>query len=490
MANSKLGKFLLDNTTTSQTIAKNTFWLSFGEITGRLLRVGLIFYAARVLGAAGYGVFSYMTSLAGILTIFADLGLSGILIREGAKSEELRKTYFATSLFIKLIIVTGSFVVIILVAPLITDIPLSRTLIYAVGLLIVFDSLRGFGNAIFRAEEQMQYEAGTSILTQIIIVAGGIYTLTFTPSPESLAISYATGSAVGLIIVSYLVRKYIRGVFKFFRKDLIVKILTAGWPIGFAAIFGGLLVNIDTVMIGWFLDADHVGYYAAAQKPIAFFYILPAFIVGSLFPVMARYAKSNKDKFREVMERGISTTILLACPLVAGIVFNAHIIVGIVYGSEFLSAVLPLSILALSLLVTFPNTILVNAIFAYNRQREMISAWIIGSLLNVSLNFLLIPILDLLGAAITSLFTQLLIFAFFWHKMQKINNFSMFRHTTSIIKATCLMILWMLVLKAFGLPFTLVVLASIFIYFGSLVLFKDPTLKESLAVINRHDIKH
>ncbi|MBU2101465.1 oligosaccharide flippase family protein, partial [Patescibacteria group bacterium] len=222
MANSKLGKFLLDNTTTSQTIAKNTFWLSFGEITGRLLRVGLIFYAARVLGAAGYGVFSYMTSLAGILTIFADLGLSGILIREGAKSEELRKTYFATSLFIKLIIVTGSFVVIILVAPLITDIPLSRTLIYAVGLLIVFDSLRGFGNAIFRAEEQMQYEAGTSILTQIIIVAGGIYTLTFTPSPESLAISYATGSAVGLIIVSYLVRKYIRGVFKFFRKDLIV----------------------------------------------------------------------------------------------------------------------------------------------------------------------------------------------------------------------------------------------------------------------------
>lgn len=485
--NSKLKRFLFSNQSIAQTIAKNTFWLSFGEIFGRLLRVGLIFYAARVLGAAGYGTFSYMTSLAAILTIFSDMGVSGILVREGARSEELRRTYFATSLFIKLIIVALSFAVIVFVAPRITNLPLSNTLIYTIGLLTIFDALRVFGNALFRAEERMQFEAGTNILTQIIIVAGGLYALTLSPSPESLALAYMTGSAVGLLVVLYLVKKYIRTVFKFFRKDLVKRIIIAGWPIGFSAIFGGLLVNIDTVMIGWFLSAEQVGYYSAAQKPIAFLYLLPAFIVGGLLPVMARFARDNKDKFRDVMERGLSMTILIAYPLVAGIFLNAQKIIEIVYGAEFISAALPMSILAVTLLVTFPGTIIMNAIFAFDRQKEMVPMWIIGSVLNVSLNFLLIPTLGLIGAALTSLITQILVVGTFYFKMQKINSFRVLKRIASILKATALLIVSILAMNFVGTPFSIVFLVSILLYFSALVIFKDPTLKELLTVIKGAD---
>lgn len=481
--NSKIRRFLFHNQSTAQTVAKNTFWLSFGEIFGRLLRVGLIFYAARVLGAAGYGIFSYMTSLAAVLTIFSDMGLSGILVREGAKSEELRRTYFATALFVKLIIIVVSFSIIVLVAPRVTDLPLSNALIYAVGLLSIFDALRLFGNALFRAEERMQVEAGVNILTQFVILGGGLYALTFAPSPESLAAAYAVGSGVGLLFILYLVKKYIRTVFKFFRKDLIKRIITAGWPIGFSAIFGGLLVNIDTVMIGWFLDAEQVGYYSAAQKPIAFLYLLPAFIVGGLLPVMARYAKDNREKFKEVMERGLSMTILIACPLVAGIFLNAQKIIEIVYGLEFVSAALPMSILAITLLVTFPGTIIMNAIFAFDRQREMVPMWIMGSALNVTLNFLLIPAIGPVGAALTSLLTQLLVVGTFYYKMQRINSFRVLGHTASIAKATGLLIAGILAMNFIGAPFTIVFLVSVLIYFSALVLFKDSTLRELTAII-------
>lgn len=479
-------RFLFHNQSTAQTIAKNTFWLSFGEVFGRLFKVGLIIYAARILGAAGYGTFSYMTSLAAMLTIFSDMGLTGILIREGARSEELRRAYFATSLFIKLIIIVFSFAVIVLVSPRITNTPLSSTLVYAIGLLTVFDALRAFGNAIFRAEERMQFEAGTNILTQVSILAAGMYALIFFPSPETLAIAYALGSAVGLIAITFLVRKYLRSVFKFFRKDLIKTILIAGWPMGISAIFGGFLINTDTVMIGWFKTAEQVGFYSAAQKPIAFLYLLPALIVSGIFPVMARYAKSDRNKFREVMEKGLSMTILIAYPLVAGIALNASQIVELFYGAEFISATAPLIVLSLTLLITFPGTVIMNAIFAFDRQKEMVPVWIIGALLNVSLNLLLIPHIGTVGAALTSLLSQILVTGTFWHKMNKINSFNLFRHAVSIIKATLLVIIGILTMNFIGVPFIVMVLFSILIYLGALLLFKDPTLKDILETIKAH----
>ncbi len=487
---SKLKRFLFHNQSTAQTIAKNTFWLSFGEIFGRLLRVGLIFYAARVLGAAGYGVFSYMSSLAAILTVFSDMGVSAILIREGAKGEEFRKTYFATALFIKLIVILISFATIVLVAPRITTIPLPSTLVYAIGVLVVFDALRVFGNAVFRAEERMQFEAGTNILTQFIILIGGLYVLTFVPSPANLAIAYAIGSAIGLFLVVYLIKKYFRGIFKSFHRDLVKTILIAGWPIGVSSIFGGVLVNMDSIMIGWFLNAEQVGYYAAAQKPITFLYLLPAFIVGSLLPVMARYARDDKEKFRDIMERGLSMTILLAYPLVAGITLNAQKIISIVYGTEFISAAVPMIILSLTLLITFPGAVIMNAIFSFNRQKEMVPMWIVGTILNALLNLYLIPIMGIVGAAITSLTSQLVVVGVFWYKMRKISHFTILKRTFSIVKATLLMIVAILAGNLLNLPFILLVPLSILVYLSALILFKDATLADiTNTVRNSHDVQ-
>ena len=123
--NSKLKRFLFHNQNTAQTIAKNTFWLSFGEITGRFLRVAIIFYAARVLGVAGYGTFSYMTNLAGLVTIFSDVGLSGVLIREVAKDKEKRMALFSTSLVLKMALLLLSLFFIVFGTPLLTTSPIS-----------------------------------------------------------------------------------------------------------------------------------------------------------------------------------------------------------------------------------------------------------------------------------------------------------------------------------------------------------------------------
>jgi len=102
---SDIKSFLLTNQTTSQTILKNTFWLGTGKIGGRLLRTILVIYAARILGPAERGVFSYATNLVAILAVLTNFGISAIFTRETAKNTtEIKNEILPTSFFLKLLI--------------------------------------------------------------------------------------------------------------------------------------------------------------------------------------------------------------------------------------------------------------------------------------------------------------------------------------------------------------------------------------------------
>ena len=475
---SKLKRFLFQNQNLSQTIAKNTFWLSFGEVVGRVLRFTIIFYAARVLGAAGWGTFSYMVSLAAILTVTSDIGLSGVLVREVSREAGNKKAYFSTTFALKSILVVLSFVFLIFGAKAITGIPISQSLVYSTAALFIFDSLRRFGSSIFRAEEKMELEGIINIFTQLMIVIAGFIALIHTPAPESLAMSYAFGAGLGLLATLYFLKPYIKNLFSSFDKELLKPIVKAAWPWTLASIFGVLLVNIDTVMVGWVYDAQEVGLYAAAQKPVAVLYLLPAFVVGGLFPALARLAKDNADKFRSVMERGISMVLLIAYPIVAGILLTSEKIVRLFYGPGFDLAAGPLRILSLTLLITFPITIVIHAMFAYNKQKQMVPLWAAGSVLNVALNWYLIPTLGIVGAAWASLLTQILINSILWRQMKRVNYFSATKNLGSILKSTAVMMVFILGVGFIGIPFSLTMLLSIFVYFGALYMFKDATLLE------------
>ena len=72
----KIKDLLLNNQGTTQTIAKNTFWLFSGQFFGKLVRIAIVIYAARVLGPASWGAFSYAMSLVAFMIIFSDMGIS------------------------------------------------------------------------------------------------------------------------------------------------------------------------------------------------------------------------------------------------------------------------------------------------------------------------------------------------------------------------------------------------------------------------------
>ena len=472
----KIKSWLLENRNFRQTIMKNAFWLTVSNVLGRVIKAVLIIFAARILGVASYGIFSYALSLAAFFTIFSDIGLGPILTRETAK-KTLPREYFSTTLTIKFALVSFSVLLVIFVAPFFTKIPEAINLLPIVALLIFFDSLRDFSYSLTRAWEKMEWEALISIFTNVAITVLGILILLLWPTNKNLVIGYTLGSALGLMASIFVLRRRFLQGFKFiFNKNLAKKILQEAWPFALLGFLGGIMINTDTLMLGWMKTASDLGYYAAAQRPVQFLYLIPAIIATAVFPTFSRLAGKDNNKFRSLLEKSIRSSLLFAIPITLGGLILAPQIISLLFGNSYLPATTAFIFLLLTILLTFPGTLIGNAIFAHNKQQQFIGYLALGALGNVVFNAVLIPPFGISGAAFATILAQTLAIGFNWKNMKKINNFQTLKYLPRIVLAGLLMTGLVFILKIWGVNIIINILIAAPFYFLCLYWLKEPLL--------------
>lgn len=458
-------------------IAKNAAWLFGGQIVGRLLRAVIIIYAARFLGAASWGAFSYALSLAAFLTIFSDFGINALLTREGIKSPELRNKYLATALALKVSVLIVLMAVVTLLADRLTSIPAAAALLPIITLVFAFDSLRDLGVAVARSLEKMEIEAWINILTNLAITVFGFIFLYKFGSVASLTWGYALGSGLGLLAIIYILRDHLLGLWGNIDMSLVKLLLTSAWPFGLLGLMGVVMINTDVLMLGWLTSAEATGFYAAAQKPIQLLYILPTLIAAAFFPALTRSVKNKDSHFRVIFERGVVATYLLAVPIAIGGFLLAGPIMQLLYGSIYLPGTSSFAILALTTLVIFPATIIANGVFAHDKQKNLLGYVILGIGGNIFFNFLLIPILDIAGSALSTFINQIIINVYLWRQFKKVTEFSILPHLSKIITAGLIMGVFTFFLRHFPVNIILNIVLSGSLYLVSLWILKEPMLR-------------
>src|SRR3989344_5960186 len=308
----KILNWLFNNQTISQTIAKNTFWLFSGQMISRLLRAAIVIYAARILGAAGWGAFSYALGIAAFLTVFSDIGINALIVKEASRSPELKDRYLSTAFFSKLgmlsILILGT----IAFFPYLTRIEEAAAIMPILIFVFAFDTLRELGSALSRSLEKMEIEAGIQIFTNFVIVALGFVFLSMQKTSQSLALAYAIGSGAGLIAIVYALRAHFKNILKNFDKKLVKEIFMTAWPFGLMGLMGAIMLNTDIIMLGWLRSPEEVGYYSAAQKIIYLLYILPSLLASGIFPSLVRLVKSDSEKARQLLEKTVAVVFLAA----------------------------------------------------------------------------------------------------------------------------------------------------------------------------------
>jgi len=483
----KIKHFLFKNTTTKQTVVKNVAWLSVSQIAGRIFRGLFIIFAARLLGATEYGVFSYALGLAGFFTPFADVGITSILTRDASRDPKRSSSYFATSFWIKIFLLVFTTLLIIFVAPLFSKINSIEVLLYFVALLTIFDNFREFFISLFRAQEKMELEALVNVSMNIAIAAIGAVILYISKTAEAVTISYVGSAGVGVLIAGFLVRGHLKKVFEDFDKKLISPTLKAALPIVGISLLGVFMLNIDVIIIGWFRTAAEIGYYSAGQKIVQLLYVIPAIIASAFFPIISRAVeKKENQKISLIMERAISAIFALALPLtIGGIILGAPLI-KFLYGAEYLPAILTFQILLLTNFVVFPQTLLSNFIVAYNKQAKIAIYVGISAIGNVVLDLLLIPKFGIAGSAAATVIVQLLYNFLTWNMVKKINPFKTLIYLKKIFVATIGMGISAFLLNLIQLPVLLNIAISALIYGGILLALKEPIIEE-LKLALKHD---
>ncbi len=473
----KIKSFLFENKNARQTFTKNIFWLASSQVGSRLVRAIIIVYAARVLGASEYGIFSYILGFATFFLPFIDLGINQLWTREVAKGG-VRKEYLSTAFWVKIFLLVFSALLIVFVAPYLTNIKAASRLMPLVALLVIFDGLREFGISYLRGLERMEKEALIVIVMNIVITISGFVALYFSPTSLSFLIAYIASSGISVIIPTVLLWDKVRQIGKpDFR--LAREILRSGWPIAGTALLGVFMLNTDIVMMGWWRTAEEIGHYSAGQRVAQILYTLPALVSVAVFPTLSRLMKSDDvERRRFLNEKVITTLMLLAIPLTIGGIFLAKPITLFLFGQEYLATVPVFRLFAFTFLLVFPGIFISYAVIAYNKQKQVLPFAAAGSAANVFFDFLFIPRYGGIGSAFATLIAEVISYGLTWRYLKTVDNFHTLRFLKKILIASSIMGIATITMNFMKTHVLINIIASGAIYFGMLYVLKENTLRE------------
>lgn len=479
-----LKSLLFRNEGAKQTIVKNIFWLSFSQVASRLIRAAIIIYSARILGAAEYGVFSYALGLAGFFTIFADIGINSILTREVAKKPDKEKEYFATAFVMKAVLLIGTALLVLFVAPHFSKIENALPLFPLVALLVIFDNFRDFSFSFFRAKEKMELEAFIFIGMNIAITIFGFVILSFIKTSMAIMIAYVGSAGVAAISTAIILRRELFGVMKNFVMKLVREIGSAALPIALLGVFGAFMLNTDMIMLGWWRTAEEIGYYSSAQKIVQVLYTLPAILASGIFPALSRIVGlGEREKEKTLIEKSISIVFFAAIPLTVGGIVLASSIINFLYGSEYAPASGAFQILIATTLLIFPGTLIGNLILAHNKQKKLGIFIASASVANIIFNALLIPKFGIIGSAAATIVAQTISNVFAWRMIRSTTTFYTIKYLWKIIPSAVFMGLAGLVLNMFGVHVLVTIFVSSLVYLVSLILLKEKLVSDGLNLI-------
>jgi O-antigen/teichoic acid export membrane protein len=193
------------------------------------------------------------------------------------------------------------------------------------------------------------------------------------------------------------------------RWELAKQLFTNAWPLIFSGMMVSIYMKIDLIMIKEMLDAKAVGIYAAAVKLCEVLYFLPVVVMSSLFPAVVEARKKDLIVYRKQVYR-IYEIMIGATAIVAIITtFLADWIVYILYGSIYQEAATILQIYIWAFVFVSLGVVSSKYLVAENLEIYAMYRSILGAIINITLNWYLIPIYGIKGAAFATLITQIFV---------------------------------------------------------------------------------
>lgn len=389
--------------------SKNVVFSSLQSVVTILFPLIIFPYASKVLGPEGIGVTNFAESLCRYFMLFAALGIPIYAVREISKvSKDKEKV---TKLFFEILTINLITSVLVVICYLLIigffDKFTSYHKLYILGAFYIFInafSLEWFYNGL----SEFKYLAIRTVFVRLISL-GCLFL--FVKTKDDVICFFGLNVFV-LLINNLLNIFYLKGKIFFPWQSLNISIHLKPLLIIFLSSLAISLYSLlDTIILGFLKEDYYVGLYSLANKinKIPTTFILA---VGAVFlpKLVSAYQKNDKNDFDDLVQKSMQFIIVFSVPICFYILSNSKVLILLLSNDNFTEANLSLQIMTpLTLLIGLSFFFGMQILLTVGEDKKLLLSVIIGTILSVTLNFILIPVYADRGASIANLVCEVFV---------------------------------------------------------------------------------
>jgi O-antigen/teichoic acid export membrane protein len=260
--------------------------------------------------------------------------------------------------------------------------------------------------AILRGQERMGFEAiilPISRLGLLAALAAGYLNGSLTAS--TAAFTFALTGVITLLAVAIVVGRMAGARTLIPRSDALAPLARAAVPMLVITGAGMLYLRVDSVMLSIMLDEASMAAYQPAKRLVEAAFALPSIFVIALFPSLSRSGAAIYPRVRRYAAR----MMILGTGVLIVLVAGGGAVLWYLYGAEGTPSRTALYVLAFSVPLVFVGTLLTQYLVALGHQAQYAWAGVAALVLNIALNYWFIPRFGIVGAAATTVATELFV---------------------------------------------------------------------------------
>ena len=392
------------------TVLRGFAVLSAATVLIRLIGFVAVTLLARKAGPHTFGTYSFAFALAGfVVGVPTNFGIGTLGIRKIARDPEDAGKVVGEALAVQAIIAAVAVALLIALVPLLSTDPELVTLtpfvaLYYVAYSMTVDwALQGLQRLRAVAAARLAGQVLFGIVTPLILVRGPA-------GAERYAAAFAAGAILTAIVAFAMVRRAVGPIRVSWAIAPLRDLAKKAAPLGFSLVMLQIYWSMDQVLLGFLTDKTQVGQYAAAAKLPA---VLSGFIaiwLSAVYPHASKLFADDPDALRHQLGSFTSLSVVAALPLAAGSAIVGTAVMTGLFGPAYRPAGPSFAILMAASAIVVVAINYTSLAMAVNQERIFARAVTIASIINVLMNLVLIPHFGAIGAAISTVAAELVVF--------------------------------------------------------------------------------
>jgi O-antigen/teichoic acid export membrane protein len=262
---------------------------------------------------------------------------------------------------------------------------------------------------------------GTGTLLTIAVVAAGYSYF------GMIAVLVVTNLAGGILVYRITRKELVYACI--IDRQILWQFLKMALPLLPVFFFSWVIQSSDSYFLAYFKGAQAVGKYSIIYGLTSVILSITLALNYFWFPVSARLWVESREKYRKAfiaMFAGFVTVLFLAVTLFE---LNSRMIMQlIVRRAEYHDAYVITGIIAFAFAMQVLITLLTAPLYSNGNTKTIFSAYLCGGLINTALNILLIPTTGIMGAAISTAVSYLVIVLLMAWMNYRMAGFAFFDH--------------------------------------------------------------